>query len=235
VRQKIRTILAIAAVAFVIALFVFNSTGKAPEDSSVAWNENMAKGDAESGAHFIMYTDIFCPYCDKFSNALHANARDFNENYIDNGKIYYEMRVTNINYYSGHSDNSTPAGESTYCAARQGKFWEYYEAILDKLYVDYHSKGIGVSKTSEKIPDLELSYYYEAAAAVELHNEEFVKCMEDHEALEELNNATLKSQNQIESGVPYFVFGKFKTSGFNGNWNTDNDYKQAKLLLEAGL
>ena len=232
--QRVKAILAVAVVGLVVALVVFNATRPVDTETTV-WNQAMTKGNPETGKHFMMYTDIFCPYCDKFSNALHANAEDFNANYIDNGKVFFEIRMTNINYHSGHSDNSLPGGEAMYCAARQDNFWAYYEAVLDKLYADYHSKGIGVSKTSEAIPTLEKSYFYDIGETVGLDGKMFETCMEDHETLDELNANTSKAQVQIESGVPYFVFGDFKVSGFDGNWNTDNDYRQAKLMLEAGL
>ena len=83
-----------------------------------------------------MYTDIFCPYCDKFSYALIANKEDFEENYLNNNQVYFEMRVTYMNYLSGHSNNSKPAGEATYCAAKQEKFWNYYDTLISTLYDD---------------------------------------------------------------------------------------------------
>jgi len=232
--QRFKAILAVAVVGFVVALIVFNASNPT-EPEAKAWNSALAKGNPETGKHYIMYTDIFCPYCDKYSNALHANAKDFEEKYIDNGEIYYELRVTEINYLSGHSTNSRPGGETVYCAAKQEKFWEYYKAILDKLFEDYHSKGIGVSKAAEKIPELELSYFYEAGETAGLDGEAFQGCMENHEALDELSEATSKAQKIINGGIPYFVFGEYKANGFDGNWNTNNDWRQAKLMLEAGL
>ena len=231
--QRLKAILAMVVVVFVVALIVFNASRPAETEVS-AWNEAMAKGDRETGEHFVMYTDIFCPYCDKFSNALHANMEEFTTDYIDSGKVYYEMRVTEMNYLSGHSENSRPGGEAVYCAAKQGKFWEYYEAILDKLFEDYHSKGIGVSKTAEHIPMLALDYFYEAGETAGVEEEDFVRCMEEHEALDELGRATTRAQ-KVLNGVPYFVFGEYKASGFDGNWDTDNDWRQARRMLEAGL
>lgn len=232
--QRVKAILAVAAIVFVVALVVFNASRPVEADPTI-WNTEMTKGNPEAEQHYIMYTDIFCPYCDKFSNALAANAADFEENYLNNNKIYFEIRITQLNYLSGHSPNSQPGGESAYCAARQQKFWPYYEAILAKLFEDYHSKGIGVSKTSEKMPELDISYFYEAAETAQLDMEPFKSCMENHDTLEELEQNTTRAQKQIESGVPYFVFGDFTFSGFDGNWNTDNDYQQAKLLLNSGL
>jgi len=231
--SKIKIVLAVAAVGFVVALVAFNTANPATPEVK-AWNTALAKGNPDTGKHFIMYTDVFCPYCDKFSNALHANAEDFAKEYIDSGKIYYEMRVTHINYLSGHSENSQTGGESAYCAARQDKFWPYYKAILSKLYDDYHSRGIGISKTAEKIPLLDNSYYYEAGETAQLDSETFRSCLENHETLDELTAATTKAQ-KILTGVPYFVFGDYKANGFDGNWDTTNDYRQAQLMLSAGL
>ena len=60
-------------------------------------------------------------------------------------------------------------------------------------------------------------------------------CMENHETKSELDKNTTVAQNRVQSGVPYFVFDKYQTSGFLGNWDTTNDYAQAKMMLDAGL
>jgi predicted DsbA family dithiol-disulfide isomerase len=232
--QKLKAILSVSAIIFVVALIIFNASRPIATDFHI-WNTALTKGNPEAGKHFIMFTDIFCPYCDKFSNALITNKADFEENYINNDKILFEIRVTHLNYLSGHSDNSKPAGVAAYCAARQDRFWPYYETLLSRLFDDYHSKGIGVDKTSPKIPTLDLEYFIEPASDAQLDIDPFKTCLENNETLEELENATKKAQQQIESGVPYFVFGNFRQSGFNGTWDTTNDYTQAKLLLDAGL
>ena len=195
----------------------------------------MTQGNRETGKHFVVYTDVFCPYCDKFGNALHANAAEFAENYIDNGKVFFELRVTEINHRSGHSANSRLGGETNYCAARQDKFWPYYEALLGQLFADYHSKGIGIDKDAAKIPKLENSYFYAVGEKAGLDGEAFASCVENHEALDELISATDRTLKIIPGGIPYFAFGDYRASGFSGNWNTGNDWHQAKLMLDAGL
>ncbi len=232
--EKLKAILAVAAVALVVALVIFNASRPVEVDREV-WNVAMTKGNPEAKKHFIMYTDIFCPYCDKFSYALIANKEDFEENYLNNNQVYFEMRVTYMNYLSGHSNNSKPAGEATYCAAKQEKFWNYYDTLISTLYDDYFSKDIGTGINAEKMPDLELDYFYAVAEKAGLELESFQTCMENHETLEELASNTAKAQTQIESGVPYFVFGNHKQSGFYGIWDATFDYEQAKLLLDAGL
>ncbi|MBR3163974.1 thioredoxin domain-containing protein [Candidatus Saccharibacteria bacterium] len=234
-QKAIRVIAIIIVVGFLGSLMFFNIANPAPPDMT-AWNEAMTMGDKNTAKHhFVMYTDLFCPYCDKFSDALTANKDDFIEKYINGRKILFEIRMTDMNYAFGHSNNSRPAGEGAYCAARQGKFWEYYESLLGKLYEDYHSKGIGVDRDSEKIPDLEMAYFYEAGRKAQLDEEKFISCLDNHEAAEELDKNTERAQQIVPGGVPYFVFDKFTENGFLGNWNADEDYKQAKLLLDAGL
>lgn len=234
--QKIlRSTALVLVIGFLGALIVFNMANPS-QPNFEAWNVAMTLGEKEGAKHhFIMYTDIFCPYCDKFSNAVTANQKEFNEKYLEKEKVYFELRVTEMNYTSGHSENSRPAGEGAYCAAKQGKFWEYYHELLAKIYEDYHSKGIGVDQAAEKIPTLAMNYFFEAGEAAGLDNESFQSCVNEHDTLEELSANTVKAQKTLPSGVPYFSFGGYKTTGFLGNWDTDKDFEQVKTMLDAGL
>ncbi len=232
-QKAIRIIAVVLVGAFIIGA-IFTSTSGKP--SYKAWNENMTIGHLEDADHhFVMYTDIFCPYCDKFSNAVTAHQEDFGKSYIEKENILFEIRVTQMNYENGHSNNSKPAAEGAYCAARQGKFWEYYHEMLARLYADYHSKGIGVSKDSEKIPDLAMDYFYDASEAAGLEMDSFKQCFDNHETADEVEENTKKASAIVGGGVPYFQFDKYTTSGFAGNWDTEKDWQTAKTMLNAGL
>ena len=235
-QKAIRVGLLVLIIGFLGALIIFNAVNPAPVDMTV-WNEQMTKGDKDTAKHhFIMYTDVFCPYCDKFSDAVAANMGDFDKNYIEDKNILFEIRVTDMNYINGHSTNSRPGGEAVYCAAKQGDFWSYYYALLAKIYKDYHSRGIGVDRDSEKIPTLSMDYFYDIADNIDtLDREKLVSCMENDETVKELDDNTTKAKSKVNGGVPRFVFDKYIADGFLGNWNTDNDYKQVKLLMDAGL
>ena len=55
-----------AVVGGLFLLFIYNAIQAGKVDMTT-WNSNMTIGNAETAKHhFIMYTDIFCPYCDKF-------------------------------------------------------------------------------------------------------------------------------------------------------------------------
>lgn len=225
----------VAVVGLLFGLFAYNSIHGGSLEGT-AWNEQMTLGDKSTAKrHYIMYTDIFCPYCDKFSDAVAAHKDEFMSEYIEGKNIYFEMRVTDMNYLSGHSNNSRPAGEGVYCAAKQEKFWDYYYALLGQIYEDYHSKGIGIDKNSERIPDLEMDYFYNVAKETDLDYDQFVSCMENHETADELDKNTERAGNIVGGGVPYFTFDKFVTSGFLGTFDADKDYEQVKLMMDAGL
>lgn len=235
-QKAIRVGLLVLIIGFLGALIIFNAANPAPVDMTV-WNEQMTKGNKDTAKHhFIMYTDVFCPYCDKFSDAVAANMEDFDKNYIEDKNILFEIRVTDMNYVNGHSTNSRPGGEAVYCAAKQGDFWSYYYALLAKIYKDYHSRGIGVDRNSEKIPTLSMDYFYDIADNIDtLDRGKLVSCMENDETVKELDDNTTKAKSKVNGGVPRFVFDKYVADGFLGNWNTDNDYEQVKLLMDAGL
>lgn len=235
-QKAIRIGLLVLVISFLGALVIFNAINPTPVDMSV-WNEQMAKGDKETAKHhFIMYTDIFCPYCDKFSDAVAANLDHFEKHYIKDNNVLFEIRVTDVNYENGHSENSRPAGQAAYCAAKQGDFWGYYYALLEKIYLEYHSRGIGVDRTSPKIPTLEKEFFYEIADGLEtIDREKLASCVESGETIAELDKNTKEAQKKINGGVPRFVFDKYTADGFLGNWNTTNDYEQVKLLMDAGL
>ena len=235
-QKVIRIGVLVALIGFLGALVIYSILNPAPPDMST-WNAGMAKGDPETAKHhFIMYTDIFCPYCDKFSDAIAANLEDFNKHYIEDNNILFELRVTDVNYENGHSNNSKPAGIAAYCAAREGNFWDYYYALLGQIFEDYHSHGVGVDKTAPKIPDLDNSYFYHVAKGIDgLDYDKMKSCINNEETLSELQQNTAKAQKQINGGVPRFVFDKYTADGFRGNWNTTNDYQEVKLMMDAGL
>ena len=163
------------------ALVIYSALQPANLDKT-PWNQAMTLGDKDNAKHhFVMYTDIFCPYCDKFSDAVAANKDKFMHDYIERENILFEIRVTDMNYEAGHSNNSRPAGIAAYCAANQNNFWDYYYSLLKQMYNEYHSHGIGIDKYSAHIPDLELDFFYRAAEGTDLDKDKFKQCVANNE------------------------------------------------------
>ena len=204
-------------VMFLIALAIFNNNSNGDKDlASVVWNEQMTKGKTDAPNIIIEYTDITCPHCADYHNAAEEGA--FDRDYIDSGKARMEIRTTSLL----SNVNSVRAGETAYCAADQGKFFEYYDKIVKQFTKDYFDKGIGISPTSPKVPKLEDQYYYDAAKDGGLDVDAMKSCLADGKMTAKVNQATQKAINMGVTGVPAFDInnGKYRGSGFGGGYST---------------
>lgn len=223
----VRIIAIIVVVALFLLLFIYNITSK-PTAGDQAWDQRTTVGNLEATNHYIMYTDLMCPYCDVFSREVLAHWDEF-EDYITENDILFEIRLTDYLYEGNNREPSRDAAEATYCATREDKFWDYYHAALTNLWDDYHSKGIGSSKTAQPIENMPDDYWIKIGRKVGL-GDQFEKCIAEHESVNDITTNTRKAL-QISDGMPYFKFNKFTTAGFDNNW----DWEYVKLYLDAGL
>lgn len=219
-------IIAVIIIAF-LAIFIVSATHKAPASEQV-WDMRTTIGDADAKKHYIMYTDLMCPYCDVFSRAVMDHQGEF-EQFLADNDVLFEIRLTDMLYYGADSEMSLAAAEAAYCATREDKFWDYYHGALTALYDDYHSKGIGSSKTATPIKDMPDDYWLEIGLEAGL-GDDFENCVNNHETAADVEATTMKA-SQFAEGMPTFVFDKFKTSGFGDTWG----WEEAQALLEAGL
>lgn len=225
--KTVRTIGIVAVIIALFAIIIANSSTKQAAADQV-WNMEMTVGDAEASNYYVMYTDLMCPYCDFFSRAVMDNWDKFTE-YLDEHKILFEVRLTDYLHFASGSQYSRDAAEAVYCAKREDKFWDYYHAALKALWDDYHSKGIGDSKTSPAITNMPSDYWTKIGHKVGL-GEQFDRCVAEHEAGDELDTNTTKAL-QVAEGMPYFKFNDFTTAGFDSSWGWD----YVKMYLDAGL
>ena len=241
-QKAIRVVALLLVVGFIFALVIYNAANP-PRPETIVWNKGMTLGDAETADHFFYdYTDIMCPYCDKFALAMDAHLEDFKKEYVEDKKVFYELRLTNL-LASFHpeeesiTENSTNSALTGYCASEQGKFWEWYGWILTKLNEDYFSKGIGDSATAtQHIPTLDKSYFTGVKDEIEgLDEGKLTECIAKDETSETLEKNTSKASKVIQSGLPYYVFNTYVSPGFDGNWEVENDWKNAKLMFDAGV
>ena len=220
-----------AVVLALLSVIAYSVSYKAPL-SDEAWDTNFTLGDLNGAKlHYVMYTDIMCPYCDVFSRATHEHADEF-LSFIEEHKILYEVRVTDFLYeYGAHTtEYSQQSAEAAYCAADEGKFFDFYYAALDKLWEDYHSKGIGTGAGSKAITGIDDNYWLEIGNSVGL-SEEFANCYTSGAKLATVQENTARAAKVVDGGVPYFQFGKFANGGFDQNWS----WEYVEQYLEAGL
>lgn len=200
------------------------------------WDERTTLGDTKAKNHYIMITDIMCPYCDYFSRAIMSHQEEF-EQYLKDNDIVYEMRITDfLNEYGEAGAKSEQAAEATVCATEEGKFWDYYHNAMTALDRDYHSKGIGNSKTAPHIANMDADYWLEIGYEVGL-GESFKDCYKNHKMLDKVRENTEKAAKVMQKtgtngGMPFFIFNKFVTSGFDPGfgWTEVKEY-----YLDIGL
>lgn len=214
----VRWALVIIALSFLVAVFVWNAVSKPADEKRVVWNENMALGSTDAENHFIEYTDSMCPYCAYFALALHSGMADFQRDYLGTGKIYFEVRI--IDAISDHNVNSTRGNQASYCAAESGKFWPFYSSLQEYLKTTFYDKGIANKKGAPEMPHIEDQVYYDLAVNSGIGADQMKTCLESGETASELASATNNARAVLPSGVPYFVFNNYKSSGFEGNYNT---------------
>lgn len=229
--KKILRIGGIVAIVAVLVLLISASFAK-PTASSSIWDERFTIGDVNSTNHYVMYTDIMCPYCDVFSREIMNHQEEFERDYIEGKNILFEVRVTDMLYESNgeYAVSSVNGAEGIYCAAEQDKFWDYYHAALKALWDDYHSKGIGSSKTAPAITGMGRDYWEKIAKKLDL-GDDWKSCYNDHKMLNKIKENTAKAAKQTDGGLPYFKFNKFTNGGFNDAWGWD----YVKKFLDAGL
>lgn len=208
-----------------IALFIYNATR--PKDySQAAWNTNMTKGDPQAASRVVVYSDVTCSNCAVFTGATKQG--DFNGDYIDNGKVFMEVRIVPL--LQDRRQNAVRSAESTYCAADQQKFWPYYEALVADFTANYFDKGVAVGPTTPDIPKLDDAYYARIAQSVGLDGDKMASCLQKGEKSEEVKSAVTRTAATLPygSGVPYFQINDFSSSGFEGG------YPAVQRLMQAG-
>jgi len=221
-----RIVLIAGIVIIFLAIFIISATHKAPASEQV-WDMRTTVGNPDAKKHYVMYTDLMCPYCDVFSRAVMEHQDEF-EQFLADNDVLFEIRLTDMLYYGSGSDMSKDAAEATFCAIHEDKFWDYYHGALTALNEDYHSKGIGSSKTAAPIEDMPEDYWLQIGREAGL-GEDFENCVSNHDTAAEVEEQTMKA-SQFAEGMPTFSFEKFKTSGFSDTWG----WEEAKEFLETG-
>lgn len=98
----------------------------------------LSKGDPNAPVKMVEYVDMFCPFCSKIHQQVIPKIES---QYIDTGKVHFEMRLIG----KLHPD-SERAGRGAYCAAEQGKFWNYIDEAYSRSWKSYYSLDKGTEE-----------------------------------------------------------------------------------------
>lgn len=219
----------IVVIVFAIGAAIVASMGGGGEsEPREIWYEEMTMGDLNAKNHFIIYSDIACPYCIAFENAMIEHKEDL-EQYIEANDILIEIRATDFLFEYGESASieSRYSAVATYCARDRGKFWEFYDLAVTKVWNEWF-KGMGKSSFSE-FNKMGRSYWIEMGKSVGL-GEDFEQCVKNDETVAQVKEDA-KRMTQYVNGLPYFKFNDYVLSGFDLSWGWDH----VLMYFDAGL
>ena len=222
-----RIIGVVAVLGILIAAIVTSMTHKTP-NSEIVWDKDMTVGNMDAKNYYIIYSDIACPYCLAFENAIIEHEDEFKE-YIEKNDILVEVRLSDFMYEYGQSQSiqSRYSAEAIYCAKNEGKFWDYYNNLIVKVWNGWF-KDSGKAAYNE-FNKIEKEYYIKAGKEVGL-GETFEACVDNEEPLVDIVKNAQKMVKLVD-GMPHFKFNNYTPSGFDLNWG----WEYVKLFFDAGL
>lgn len=226
-KKAIRIITIIAVIGLIFAAIIASTTAK-PSNAEKVWVKEMTIGNLEAKNYFIIYSDLVCPYCVAFENAILEHEEEFQQ-YLNDNDILLEIRLSDFLYEFGETNpiNSRYSAVASYCARDAGKFWDYYNLAISTLWNDYF-KASGKAAFTQ-ISKLDKNYWINLGKKVGL-GEEFASCVEADSPLEEIK-ANAKKTAKLVTGLPSFKLNSYSPPGFSlsGTW------EDVKAYFDAGL
>ena len=225
---KILRVAGIIGIVVVLIAAIVASMNNKPSNAERVWDEATTLGEMEAKNYYIIYSDIACPYCIAFENALIEHEDEFKQ-YLKDNDILVEVRLSDFLYEYGESNpiESRYGAEAVFCAKKEGKFWDYYDLAVTKVWNEYFAKSGKAAFT--EFNKLKKDYWIKLGEKVGL-GEDFAKCVEEDETLDEVM-ANAKKSAKLVTGMPHFKFNEFVSGGFDLSWG----WEDALKYLEAGL
>lgn len=217
----------IIVIVLVIAAIVASTTNK-PSNSDKVWDEQMTTGNLEAKNYYIIYSDLVCPYCIAFENAIVEHEEEFQQ-FITDNDILVEVRLSDFLHEYGETKpiNSLYSAEAAYCAKNEGKFWDYYNLAVTRVWDEFFD-GAGKAGVT-KMANINKDYWINLGKEIGL-GEEFETCVKEDQPLAEIEANAAKTA-KLANGMPYFKFNNYTNSGFDLSWG----WEYVKMYLQAGL
>lgn len=192
----------------VVAFFIFkgqNNTSLSSKNQQallITHNINMSEGATNAPVKMVEYADFLCPYCSKFAHSVMPQIK---QNYIDTNKVHLEFRPVAI--ITGDSER---AAEGAYCAAEQGKFWNYYQAAYDATWNGYYAHGVKPAQ----VPIFRGSALMTIAKSAQLNTTQFMSCLDSGKYGQAVAKSTKAFENSGFNGTPAFIINSTHYTGY---------------------
>lgn len=147
----------------------------------VSLKDTPVRGSLNAPVTIVEFADYECPYCQQAQPALNKFEAEYK------GKVAFAYKDTPLPMHP-HAEK---AAEATHCAEKQGKYWEFHDAIFDGKKLD--------------VSDLK-----ETARALKLDGEAFDKCLDAGDFAELVKAQLTEAQSYKLQGTPsFFINGRF--------------------------
>lgn len=176
------------------------AANKASTSVSQITSRDVILGDKNAPVTVIEYGDYQCPYCAEFFNNIEPALKV----YVQSGKI--NMIFREMSFIGSESQS---AAEASYCAADQGKFWEYHDLVYQTKYNDYF-KNSG----SENDGALSDNVLIGLADQLKLDHNQFAQCLSSHKYSSAVSSDNQAAQSLGVNSTPtVFINGQQMPSG----------------------
>lgn len=169
--------------------------------------DGQARGKVNAPVVMVVYSDFACPYCTRFARNVEPELTDL----VDKGALRIEWRdLAQI------SPSSTLAAQAGRAAARQGRFWEFHDAVYAAADPQGHP---------EYTEDSLVSFAQKAGVA---NIEQFRADMTSAETVTAVAEAKDHAHSIGITGTPFMIVGETFISGY-----ADADYIKAVINSQA--
>jgi len=121
-RSLTRALWALLALAVVGGLAFTLLPRLLPAPPPAATSQDKSLGAAEAAVTLVEYGDFQCPACRQFAM---TTARTLKQEFVSTGKVRFVYR-----HFAFLGPESQWAAEASECANEQGRFWEYFDALI---------------------------------------------------------------------------------------------------------
>jgi protein-disulfide isomerase len=165
-KRVVRLGIIVAAIAIVGGIAIFVSTQQGPSTQSNELTEIFEKltrpvmqnasalGSDTANITIVEFGDYKCQYCARFHRETKSQVID---NYVSTGQVKFLFKDFIVNDRP-NDKASTLASRASYCAADQGKYWQYHDEVYNNSQgenVDWVTKdSLQQFALNVQIPDL---------------------------------------------------------------------------------
>jgi protein-disulfide isomerase len=95
-----------------------------PDSVVVAADHGRILGDSAAKTWVIIVSDFQCPFCKQWHD---ESSRALYDAYVRTGRV----KVAYVNFPLAQHQHAMATAEAAMCAAAQGKFWQFHDALFD--------------------------------------------------------------------------------------------------------